>query len=428
MFEVSQQDGKARTGTLQTQHGTISTPASLLYSRRGGVLNLTPDMLERLGPLANGVLVDALQFVASPDPATITEHGGGVHGFTALGSHVIFAGARDPFTWEYGAKGTSDGMLSVSLHNGTVKLTPDLYMGVMAALQPDVMVSMCDEVAADARTTRLAKSVFRTSSWLAACAQLKEQQQVTGQLWAAVTGGASAELRCHSAEAARKQEGVAGFWLCGFGTGESREARRDCLAAVMEKLGGGLPRGMTGAGSPLEVLEAVALGVDVFDGAYPVVVTLAGHALTFPVNPGITTAHGDAAAAAEDGVANGSGKGGLQGAGHSAGAAAAADTVDGLDCGGTDSKINLWAMQYVRDKRPLLPGCTCFTCSQGYTRAYIHHLLDAHELLAGVLLEMHNTHHWMQFFDAMRAAIAGRRFEEYRRALQQQKEEAISQL
>lgn len=133
------------------------------------------------------------------------------------------------------------------------------------------------------------------------------------------------------------------------------------------------------AGTPEEVLSAVASGVDVMEGSYPLAATQAGWALSFQVDP------------------------------PTEGAVPAVDAS-------VNAVVNLWSREFAEDGRPLVEGCGCFACS-GYTRAYVHHLLETHEMLAGVLLELHNTHHWLRFMAAMRAAIVGGRFELYKKAM-----------
>jgi queuine tRNA-ribosyltransferase subunit QTRTD1 len=98
------------------------------------------------------------------------------------------------------------------------------------------------------------------------------------------------------------------------------------------------------------------------------------------------------------------------------------------DAGADDTKVNLWAVRHRLDGGPLVHGCSCFTC-QNHSRAYVHHLLHTHEMLASVLLEMHNTHWWLGFFAAMREAIQQGRLQQYvewfnaRRQQQQQPEQ-----
>jgi queuine tRNA-ribosyltransferase subunit QTRTD1 len=135
--------------------------------------------------------------------------------------------------------------------------------------------------------------------------------------------------------------------------------------------------------SPEEALEGVLHGADLLDCSYPTHATANGYALCFPLRmPGEGNRGGDGAPGA--------------GAGE----------------GADDSKLNLWAQQYRLDRRPLVEGCGCFACAS-HTRAYVHHLLHAHEMLASVLLEAHNTHWWLAFFGEMRAAIEAGRLRDY---------------
>lgn len=227
------------------------------------------------------------------------------------------------------------------------------------------------------------------------------------QMWAPVMGGTDTTLRAHSATRC-VQEGpqhIEGFWICGLGTGEARDVRQACIEAALGPLPAHKPRGVSGIGTtlcdtkccilacfeayrasrsstsglPEEVLDAVARGVDLVEGSYPLAATQAGWALSFEVNPP-----------------------------EAAGQAGPDAPVNGV--------VNLWSREYAEDGRPLVEGCTCFACS-GYTRAYVHHLLETHEMLAAVLLELHNTHHWWRFMAAIREAIVGGRFEMYKKAM-----------
>ena len=303
----------------------------------------------------------------------------------------------------------------------------------------------------------------------------------------------------------------AGFALCGFGLGESAEARSQLLDAAIEHLPEDLPRIMSGAFSPAEVLQAVACGVDIFDTSYAVKAASSGQALSLFADPGISAAAAEAAlsaaaasrskqssaepppggrppkrvlhgvsgkakaqrmaapaaahehqdladtiqgaslshadAAAADGMAADGGPdataashnadappraAGLTGSDAVFATAAASAAPDSEQSGASsilqppkDSKagspafgpghMNLWSLAYQLDKRPFVEGCTCMACRM-HTRAYVHHLLNTEEMLAKVLLEVHNTHEYMQLFVSIRTAIS-----EQRLALLQQK-------
>jgi hypothetical protein len=137
--------------------------------------------------------------------------------------------------------------------------------------------------------------------------------------------------------------------------------------------------------TPEEALQGVLQGADLFDCSYPTHATANGYALCFPLSP-----EAEAAAAG----------------------ARAGLTDEAADEGADDSKLNLWSQAYRLDKRPLVPGCGCFAC-KSHTRAYVHHLLHQNEMLGSVLLEVHNTHWWLNFFEALRAAVARGRLQEY---------------
>jgi hypothetical protein len=152
------------------------------------------------------------------------------------------------------------------------------------------------------------------------------------------------------------------------------------------------PQNQSPQASPEEVLEGVLQGADLFDCGYPTHATANGYALCFPLRPPSSTPSSAAAAAAgPDPSSSGGG---------------------GPNAGEDDSKVNLWAQQYRLDKGPLVPGCSCFAC-RNHTRAYVHHLLHQHEMLASVLLEVHNTHWWLGFFEALRGAVGEGRLAQY---------------
>ncbi|KAG2491165.1 hypothetical protein HYH03_010378 [Edaphochlamys debaryana] len=487
----------------------------LLYTRRGAPLSLTPDLLTTIAPPVQGVQVDVMQFMENPDPRVLREHGGGAHGFLALGEgSVVVASNRDPSMYEYGARPSTDKEVYVQIHSGGHTVSPQRYMEAVAALRPDLYVTMCDEVTADAKPKRVATSVRRTAAWLATCleahavhqgtALLKQQLQADvdalrprdraqsqkkakkvsrrnepgqGQghgreqgkgrgrepmvqdaaaeeartaepepqsaadgaaaaaeagrgkeeagpgpgpgavgeevdelegagegplagslLLAPLAGGGLAAERAKAAAAVGARPEIGGYALCGLGTGEAPEARPGLIAASLDALppsaldlrpvfGPGL------GGSPEEVLAAVEAGVDLIDSSYVAQLTAAGCALTFPLQPPPDWQP----AAAEAGAAEGAQPG------------VPADPVTSAD----DTKINLWSPVYRLDKGPLLPGCACFACAR-HSRAYVHHLLNAHEMTADVLLEAHNTAHMQGFMQAVREAIAGGRLARYR--------------
>jgi len=124
-------------------------------------------------------------------------------------------------------------------------------------------------------------------------------------------------------------------------------------------------------------------GIDMFDCAHLVALANAGYALCFPVSPEAEATQQQAAAGAAGAAADAATQAASAAGGSAAAEAAEAAAEAAADCGQDDTKINLWALAYRTDKRPLLPGCPCFACAR-HTRAYLHHLLQAHEMTAQV--------------------------------------------
>ncbi|KAI8476810.1 MAG: tRNA-guanine(15) transglycosylase-like protein [Monoraphidium minutum] len=463
-FSLHAESACARAGTLITRRGPISTPTALLYTRRGGCLYLTPDMMEKLRPQAQGLQINAMQFLDQPNPAQLAKSGAGLHRFIGAPGWPMLATHRDPTLLEYAAGKPSNikGVYTV-IHSGGMHVTPARYMEAIKAIQPEIFVSMADEVLGDATAKRVGQSVERTTKWLdevleelegmrrQAGQQQQEgqgQQQVEGRqqgdeqqagqqaaeqqqdaagaaggaeehpakrqrreggggakggggggvvaaagagvplVLAPVVGGAMLEERTRAAKAVADKP-VDGFALCGFGMGEDAALHPQLLAAAVEHLPADKPRLLLGMAAPEEVLAGVLAGADLFDCGYPTHATANGYALYFPTHM------------------PGGGKGG--GGGGAAGGAAPAG---GLEQGADDSKLNIWATAYREDKRPLVEGCSCYAC-RNHTRAYVHHLLHTHEMLASVLLEAHNTHWWLLFFEGMREAVAAGEMQQY---------------
>lgn len=264
---------------------------------------------------------------------------------------------------------------------------------------------------------------------------------------------------------------VAGFVLGCLGLGESPEERVEAIRSVISRLPEGGVRLITGIGSPAEVLEAISLGIDVVDTDYPNLLTQFGYAAAFAydMDRQVSASSGDApdgGAAPSSAAAGADGAAGLSTAGlaprpsfkrgtnptaagddsadaDGAGAAGSSSGFGGVAfdsvqrasaaLSGDATKLNLRDKRFQDDERPLVPGCRCFACSglqhsdrhppatkdgrppvfEGQMRAYVHHLLNTHEMLGNVLLSVHNTYHYGAFFAAVRQSIAAGRFDEY---------------
>jgi queuine tRNA-ribosyltransferase subunit QTRTD1 len=394
-FVVESTCGDARCGVLRVRGGDLElpTPALLGLTRRGAPLNMTQDVHATLPDGARLLGVNPLAFFADAPPAEAVCAAGGAGSFLGLARCALVASTRDPLAYDGGGgarsagssgAATNDVGLAVTTQAGVRRLSPPAYAALLCQLRCDVSIGLVDEAAAGEPVKRLRGAAERTARWhrdtaTSLAARGAAGAAVLDSFWAAVGGGSDADERRRAGGAAAAQvPQPAGYSLAGFGTGESPEARPALLAAALEQLPRGAPRHVAGLSSPTELLEAVAGGADLCDGDYAHTATQAGCALIFPVGPG------DAVAAAGDETAAPS---------------------DGTGAGGDGFRACLRALVYAMDCGPLLPGCTCFTCRR-HSRGYLHHLLAAHEMLAEVLLDVHNTHHMLRFMAALRAAVA----------------------
>lgn len=143
-----------------------------------------------------------------------------------------------------------------------------------------------------------------------------------------------------------------------------------------------MPVMAVGVSHPAEILDSIAQGVDIFDSDYPLLLSQYSYASVFQLQPSEPS-----------------------GSSHSG--------DDGSSAASTGAiKLNLRDPKFALDSAPILPGCRCYTC-RTYTRAYVHHLLNTHEMLADVALFLHNMHHYAQFFEEIRRQLDAHTFSQY---------------
>ncbi|KAF6167015.1 hypothetical protein GIB67_041270, partial [Kingdonia uniflora] len=361
--------GRARAGVLQLGNcpGPIETPALLLTTMKGLPVFIAPDLLPSLpSPDSHLFQISPLHFMDCPTPSTISKIGG-LNQMLGLHNHGFIAVPRDSIICLPVSESSNKYGPSFETPSGRRLIKPAEYAEMITSLKPNLWASLADEVPAWVSEKRNKTSVDRTVRWLDECIALDPAggKSVLG----AIVGGSNVEqrIRCAREVASRN---VSGYWIGGFGLGESLDERPTLLNAVTDILPKERPRQISGLGLPEEVLQAVASGIDLVDSTYIYHLTLGGFALTFPLDR--TEIH------ISDSETN---------------------EIDG-DC----TKINLRATIYRKDTSALVYGCSCYTC-QNHTRAYINHLLNVHEMLAQILLEIHNTHHYLCFFRTIREAI-----------------------
>ena len=328
-FEVEATDGVARAGVATTARGSFRTPCFMPVGTRGAVRAVSTADMEDLG--AEVVLANAYHLMLRPGAQVVADLGG-VHGFSTWKGHVLTdSGGYQVFSLRPAVD--DDGVTFRSTYDGsTHRLTPEDALAVQALLGSDIamVLDVCPPLPSPPEVLRLA--VERTADW---ARRSRRAHRRDGQaLFGIVQGGVDESLRAESAERT-VAVGFDGYAVGGLSVGESRAEMLAALAAVMAVLPAGAPRYLMGVGDPVGLVEAIALGVDLFDCVLPTRLARHGTVLT------------------------------------SAG------------------RIQLRNAAFAADAGPLDQSCPCPVCGR-WSRAYLRHLLRMADPGAARLLTIHN--------------------------------------
>jgi queuine tRNA-ribosyltransferase len=350
-FEVTATDGAARAGVLRTAHGDVPTPAFMPVGTKASVKALHPDEVRDTG--AKILLGNTYHLYFRPGADLIAELGG-VHAFMGWDGPILTdSGGFQVFSLRDTIAAVDDeGVNFRSVYDGSqARFTPELVASVEAKLGSDI--AMCLDVCPPAGVSRkeLAEAVRLTTLW---ATRQRHAPHAPGQLVFGISQGfTDRELRARSIDEITALD-FDGYALGGLSVGEPRPDMLDAVAWAAPLLPADRPRYFMGIGDPEGILEVIARGVDMFDCVLPTRLGRTGTALT---------SHG---------------------------------------------RLNLRNAQFARDDRPLDARCDCAACSR-FTRAYIRHLVNQHELLGLRLLSLHNIRHLVDLTAGARAAIeAGR--------------------
>ncbi|XP_064488253.1 queuine tRNA-ribosyltransferase accessory subunit 2-like [Ornithodoros turicata] len=355
------------------QHSPLDTPLCLLYTQSGSVPHLTRDTLKYLAdhPLpALFPLPPMTDFTSS-----VKAQGKGLAAFTGLRGYPSFVCVQDPMVKTPSGYNDKAGV-SVWDRGGRIHLNASSFTRIMEAFVPSVYVSLNDaDTPRDAPKKRIWRSVDRSLALLDECVAARAQSaELKGtSILGAVQGGWCVEARRHSALETAKRS-VEGFVIEGLHLGGANSPQFDEVQDLLKETLSSLPRDklkvLLGAYRPEFIFRAVAAGVDVFDSSFANAATERGSALTFGFDREQLRAM-------------------LRGG-----------------CCLPDEKLEICLNEdsYRDQFVPLLEGCACYTC-RTFTRAYINHLSKTGELLGPVLLSLHNLHHFLEFFGAIRSFL-----------------------
>ena len=346
----------ARAGIIHTPHGSFETPIFMPVGTQASVKGVSPDELKDLG--AGIILSNTYHLFLRPGMELIRE-AGGLHKFMHWDRAILTdSGGFQVFSLGDLRKITEEGVTFRSHIDGSKKfLSPEVSMQVQMCLGSDIVMAFDECVPYPADYEYAKRSTERTQRWAERCQRAMTAPQQG--LFGIVQGGMYKDLRrWHAARLVEMD--LPGYAVGGLSVGEPPELMYEMLSYSTSLLPEHKPRYLMGVGTPDHLVEGVARGIDMFDCVYPTRVARNGMAMTWA------------------------------------------------------GRLVMKNANLEHDHRVIEEGCGCYACRNGYTRAYIRHLVRAGEIFGLRLLSLHNLYFLEEFVRRMRAAIIEGRFESFR--------------
>jgi queuine tRNA-ribosyltransferase len=368
MFSVTHTDGAARRGILHTAHGPVETPVFMPVGTQGAVKALTMQQLEDIG--ASIILGNTYHLMLRPGDELIARRGG-LHKFIGWkGPMLTDSGGYQVFSLSERRKISENGVDFRSHLDGTsYLLTPERAVDIQANLGSDIAMVLDECPALPSTEEVIDRSLELTARWARRCRTrfLEKNGQKTqspGPLqFGIVQGGTFAGLRQKSAELT-VSIGFEGYAIGGLSVGEPNETMYEVVAQTTPYLPADQPRYLMGVGTPIDIVEAVARGVDMFDCVLPTRNARNGQLLT------------------------------------------------------SEGPLNIKNAEFAEDDGPADPACGCYTC-RNFSRAYLRHLYRAGEMTGATLNTLHNLSFYLDTMSRIREAISFGRFEDFRQKFHQ---------
>jgi len=346
---------KARAGTLTTTHGSVPTPVFLPVGSQGTVKTLTPDDLKSLG--VGMILSNTYHLYLRPGVETISKLGG-LHRFMSWDGPILTdSGGFQVFSLGHLRRISDEGALFRSHVDGSEHfLTPELAIEIQEQLGADIIMVLDECPPYGDSMESIRHAMERSHLWAERCKRRHKRRKQA--LFGIVHGGTFAELRRQSAEFITSLD-FPGYAIGGLSLGEPKVLMHSMLDEIVLLLPGDKPRYLMGVGSPEDLVECVARGVDMFDSALP---TRLGR------NGAVFTRY---------------------------------------------RRYNIGNARFKQKKGPIDADCDCYTC-RTFSAAYLHHLFKAQELLAYRLATMHNVRFVMRLMEQIRRSILDGTFSSFR--------------
>ena len=364
-FHLKATDGKARTGVIETPRGEIRTPAFMPVGTAGTVKAMMPESVVATG--ADILLGNTYHLMLRPTAERI-DRLGGLHRFMNWDKPILTdSGGFQVMSLADLRKLTERGVTFKSHIDGSKhELTPERSMEIQKLLGSDIVMCFDECPALPADEARVAESMRLSMRWA------QRSREAFGDrpghaLFGIQQGGVTESLRDESAEALTKI-GFDGYAVGGLAVGEGQEAMFGVLDYAPDMLPTDKPRYLMGVGKPDDIVGAVARGIDMMDCVLPSRSGRTGQAWT------------------------------------------------------RRGQVNIKNARHQDDPRPLDEHCTCPAC-RNYSRAYLHHVMRAGEMISGMLLTWHNLHYYQELMQGMRDAIARGQFAAFEAAFHAQRAE-----
>jgi queuine tRNA-ribosyltransferase len=356
-FRLHGRDGAARLGEIETPHGRVRTPAFMPVGTQATVKGTYPEEVRATG--ADIVLANTYHLMLRPGPERIAALGG-LHRFMNWPHPILTdSGGFQVMSLAALRKISDSGVTFRSHLDGTLyELSPERAIEIQLLLGADIIMQLDECVKLPAAESDIARGVHLSLAWAERCKRAFDRAPPGRALFGIVQGGDHADLRRQSAGPLVAM-GFNGYAIGGLAVGEPQDVMLRIIEETAPLLPDDRPRYLMGVGTPEDLIEAVARGMDMFDCVLP---TRNGrHGLAF-------TRFGP---------------------------------------------LNLKNARHADDPRPLDADSAC-SAARDYSRAYLHHLVKANEMLGAMLLTAVNLHYYQELMAGMRAAIGQGCFSEFR--------------
>jgi queuine tRNA-ribosyltransferase len=356
-FQLKHTQGQVRSGEFSTPHGRVATPAFMPVATQATVKTLTPDEVLSLG--AQIVLCNAYHLYLRPGMATVKRLGG-LHQFMGWPRPILTdSGGFQAFSM--GALGRIDdqGIRFRSHIDGSEhQFTPKLATANQEGLGADIIMCLDQCIAYGASKDEVRQAMERTHRWAEGSYRAHAESESAGRqaLFGIVQGGTFLDLRDESSQYITSIP-FEGYAIGGLAVGESKAQMYEITQQVADRLPADKPRYLMGVGSPEDLVESVARGVDMFDCVLPTRVARNGALFT------------------------------------------------------RQGRVNIANRRFAELDEPLEPGCDCYTC-RNFSAAYLWHLFKAREILGLRLATVHNLRFILRLMAEMREAIQESRFDQ----------------